>query len=52
MNRFVLKKHFYKNIHVSLFNKYFYKNKQLKLCFEDRVAVLNIFYFLYEGSIS
>ena len=31
---------------MSFFNKYFYKNKKSKLCFEDRIAVLNI-YFLY-----
>ena len=50
MNRFVLKKHFHKNIHISLFNKYFYKNEQSKLYFKDRVAVLNVIYFLYEES--
>ena len=49
MNRFVLKNTFIK-IYISLFNKYFYKNKQSKLCFEDCVAVLNIIYFLYGGS--
>ena len=38
-------------MHISLFNKYFYKNKPSKLCFEDRVAVLNVIYFLYGGSI-
>jgi len=51
MNRFVLKNTFIK-IYISLFNKYFYKNKQSKLCFEDCVAVLNIIYFLYRGSIN
>ena len=51
MNRFVLKSTFTK-ICISLFNKYFYKNKQSKLCFEDRVTVLNIIYFLYGGSKS
>ena len=25
----------------------FYKNKQTKLCFRDRIVVLNLFYFLY-----
>ena len=39
-------------MHISFFNKYFYKNKQSKLCFEDRVAVLNVIYFLYGGSIN
>jgi len=43
MIRFVLKKHFHKNIHISLFNKYFYKNKQSKLCFGDRVAKRHLF---------
>ena len=52
MNTFVLRNTFIKNIHISLFNKYFYKNKQSKLCFEDRVTVLNIIYFLYGGSKS
>ena len=51
MNKFVLKKRFHKNKHISFFNKYFYKNKQSKLCFGDRVAVLNVIYFLYGGSI-
>ena len=49
MNKFVLKNIFTK-ICISLFNKYFYKNKQSKLYFGDRVAVL--FYFLYGGSIA
>ena len=44
MNRFVLKN----NIHISLFNEYFYKNKKLKLCFRDRVAVLNNLLYEYE----
>ena len=39
MNRFVLKSTFIKNIYISLFNKYFYKNKLSKLCYGDRVAV-------------
>ena len=41
MNRFVLKKYLNKNIHISLFNKYFYKNKRLKLYFGDHVDVQN-----------
>jgi hypothetical protein len=36
MNRFVLKNIFVK-VHISLFNKYFYKNKNSKLCFGDCV---------------
>ena len=53
MNRFVLKTFsLYIYIYISFFNKYFYKNKQSKLCFEDRVAVINVIYFLYRGSIS
>jgi hypothetical protein len=44
MNRFVLKMYFHENIHISLSNKYFYKNKKSKLCFEDRVAVPNDFF--------
>ena len=38
-------------MHISLLNKYFYKNKQSKLYFEDHVAVLNVIYFLYGRSI-
>ena len=49
MNRFILKNIFI-NIYISLFNKYFYKNKQSKLYFEGRIAVLNVIYFLYRGS--
>jgi hypothetical protein len=37
MNRFVLKSVFIK-IYMSLFNKYFYKNKKSKLCFEDYMS--------------
>jgi len=51
MNRFVLRNTFIK-IYISLFNKYFYKNKRSKLCFEDCVAVLNVIYLLYGGSKS
>ena len=39
-------------MHISLFNIYFYKNKRSKLCFEDLLAVVNVIYFLYGGSIS
>jgi hypothetical protein len=42
MNRFVLKKYFHKSIHTSLFDKYFYNKKRLKLHFGDRVVVLNV----------
>ena len=53
MNRFVLRNTFIKiYIYISLFNKYFYKNKRSKLCFEDCVAVLNVIYLLYGGSKS
>jgi hypothetical protein len=34
-----------------VFNKYFYKNKKLKLYFGDRVAVLNDFIYQTRGSI-
>ena len=47
MYRFVLNK----SIHISLFNKYFYRNNKLKLCFGDRVAVLNNFLYEYRESI-
>jgi len=43
MNRFVLKNTFIKNIHIPLFDKYFCKNRESKLRFGDRVAVLNDF---------
>jgi hypothetical protein len=33
-----------------VFNKYFYKNKKLKLYFGDRVAVLNDFIYETGGS--
>ena len=46
----ILEKYFYKSIHISLFNEYFYRNKKLKLCFEDRVNVLNDFLCEYGGS--
>ena len=50
MYRFVLKKYFHKNIHIALFNKYFYRNKKSKLYFGDRVAVLNDFLYECGGS--
>ena len=49
MNIFVLKNTFIKK-NISLFNKYFYRNKNLKLCFRDRVAVQNDFLYEYGGS--
>jgi len=49
MNRFILK-FFYKNIHIPFSDKYFYKNKKLKLSFGDRVDVLNDFLYKYERS--
>ncbi len=52
MNRFVFEKYFHKSIHISLFNKYFYKNKESKLCFEDCVAVLNNLLYEYGESIA
>jgi len=50
MNRFILKNTFIKNIHIVIFNKYFYKNKKLKLSFKDRVVVLNDFLYKYRNS--
>jgi hypothetical protein len=35
------------NIHILLFDKYFYKNKEPKLGFGDRVVVLNNFLYGY-----
>jgi len=35
---------------MSLFHKYFYNNKRRKLCFGDRVAVLNDILYEYEGT--
>jgi len=37
MNKFYLKKYFHKNIHIPYFDKYFYKNNELKLDFEDYI---------------
>ena len=45
-----IEKYFYESIHISLFDKYFQRNKKSKLCFGDRVAVLNVNYFEYGGS--
>ena len=64
MNRFVLENtfikiyiyHFSTNIFINIyiyilfFNNYFYKNKQSKLYFKNRVAVLNVIYFVYGWS--
>lgn len=53
MNRFVLENTFIKvYIHISLFNKYFYRNKKSKLCSGDHVAVKNDFLYKYGRSIS
>jgi hypothetical protein len=38
-------------MHISLFDKYFYKNKESKLGFVDHVVVLNGFLYKYGGSI-
>ena len=51
MTRFVLKNTFIK-IYVPFFDKYFYKNKELKLDFVDRVVVLNDFFMDMEGVLS
>jgi len=40
-----------KNISIPLFDKYFYKNKKLKLDFGDRVIVQNDLFYGYEESI-
>ena len=45
------KKYFHKNIHILLFNIYFYKNKESKLGFGYRIATLNYFLFEYEESM-
>jgi hypothetical protein len=44
-------KKIHKNIHIPLFDKYFYKNKKSELYFGDRISVQNDFIFKYEGSI-
>ena len=43
-------KYFHKSIHISLFDKYFYKNKKSKLCFGDYVTIQNDFLYEYRGS--
>jgi hypothetical protein len=50
MSRFALKNTFIKIIHISIFDKYFYKNKKSKLCFGDRIIVQNDFIFKCGGS--
>ena len=47
MNRFVLKNTFVKVYIYHLLIKNFIKNKKLKLGFEDRVVVLNNFFYGY-----
>ena len=51
MNRFV-SKNIFKKVYVYHFfiNIFFKKNKRSKLCFGDRVAVLNDFLYQYGGS--
>jgi hypothetical protein len=51
MNIFVLKNTFKKDIHIPLNDKYFYKNRESKLDFVDRIVVLNDFFYRYRGSI-
>ena len=46
------KKYFYKNIHISLFNKYFYRNKKSNICFGDCVIIQNDFIYQPGGSTS
>jgi hypothetical protein len=38
-------------MHISIFNKYFYRNNKSKLHFEDRVAVLNDMFYEYGRSM-
>jgi len=49
MNRFVLKNTFIKVYIYHFLIKYFCKNKESKLSFEDRVVVLNEFLYDNEG---
>ena len=42
-------KYFHKSIHISLFDKYFYRNKKSKLYFGDHDAVENDFLTSTEG---
>ena len=51
MNIFVLKNTFIKVYIYHFSMNIFYRNKKSKLCFGDRVAVLNDFLYEYEGSI-
>ena len=46
MNIFVLKNTFIKVYIYYFFNKYFYRNNKSKLCFEDRVVILNDFFYI------
>jgi len=46
MNIFVLKNIFIK-VYISLYDNFFYKNKESKLDFGDRVLVLNDFLYGY-----
>ena len=48
MNRFILKNIFIK-VYIPLFHKYFYNNKWSKLCFGDRVVILNVKFYGYGG---
>jgi hypothetical protein len=40
-------KYFHKSIHISIFNKYFYKYKKSMLYFDDSVTVLNDMFYEY-----
>ena len=44
-----LEKYFHKNIHIPLFDKYFFKTKESKLCFGDRFAVKTTLFLNNEG---
>ena len=52
MNRFILKSTFIKFYVYHFSINIFSKNKRSKLCFGDRVAVLNDFLYQYGGSIT
>jgi hypothetical protein len=49
MSRFVLQNTFIKEYIFQIFRYIFYKNKKSKLCFGDRVVVLNVKLFGMEG---
>ena len=49
MNRFILKNTFIK-VYIYHFSINIYRNKKSKLCFGDRVNVLNDFFNEYGGS--